>query len=220
MALVSKHAPKEPQEPHKPQPSDICRGKNSIGLLSNAEMKEFEYRYDEWLREFKKVEKAKEQLMQLRTFMITTVEEYLAEQVADLDTCAGIYGHLKGRCAPSSENRQIDSRRKYHKLCEGPKAQNFEKWADEWRAWYSRAEKLKLTDDSTGMPNALTNFDESMADNLAFGRFSTVDAMISAAMRRVRVKGARQKKTKSKSFVFASATLRSRAIRRGVRGNP
>lgn len=186
----------EPDAPVKPTPSDINPHADSVSRLSDIEVKDFNYRYEDWLRELRKTDKEKEQQMQFRTLMLTTIEEYLAEQVTDMDTCSEIYEYLRKRCAPSSENRQIETRQKYQKMCEGPKSQNFEKWIDQWRVWYNKAERLNLTDETTAkqdFANALTSFDESMSDNLAFGKFDNVDDMISVAIKRVRDKGARQK---------------------------
>lgn len=148
--------------------------------------------------------------------MITTLEVSLAEQVLEMKTCHEIYNYLKKRCAPSNENRKIETRRHYQKLCRGPVNQKFETWVDEWYIWYNKANILSLTDENNAMEdfaNALNSFEESLPDHLALSSFDSIDDMVSVSIKCVRDEFGTHKKTKSSKVSFSSPTLNERLVK-------
>ena len=81
--------------------------------------------------------------------MVLYIQETISADVANYLMHAGhdpydMLVTLKENLAPSTQGRMRDVQKEYQKLCKGPKAQNLEKWTDEWQRIYSTARQMNM----------------------------------------------------------------------------
>lgn len=86
---------------------------------------------DAWREEANVTKRCLKALKELRSFIISTVELWITEQVSSFETCAALYHHLKSQYCPSDRSRQQTLRQKYANL-HGVGGSDLERWLDDW----------------------------------------------------------------------------------------
>lgn len=184
----SERHPALPEIPNAPCADQLNPEASHIRDLSPSELAEYQYMFTDYVEKRKRAQFQRDQLDQLRSIMVTSISDALAEQALLFDTCAETLEFLVSKGAPDTTSRRIQARQRYPQLCEGPRDQKLRTWLNDFRNAYIRARDFRIVDHSTcteDFTSAIATVDQACSYHVALTPWPTGDQMVTTTTKQL-----------------------------------
>ena len=143
---LSADEPAEPTKPAIPTFSTVKRGAATLSDLNETQQKELSMLREDFKEISRTYREKRDALKDIEQHIMTTVDR---QNILYLDGANTVYqklAALRKRLAPTDRARRLDVARKYRELLRGPKAQQPEKWLQQYERVHAEAVKNELPD--------------------------------------------------------------------------
>jgi hypothetical protein len=138
--------PAEPVRPAIPTFSTVKPGAASLAALDETQQKELLMLREDFKEISRTYREKRDALKDMEQHIMTTVDRQNILYLDGADTVYQKLMALKKRLVPTDRARTLEVTRRYRELLRGPRAQQQEKWLQQYERTYAEAVKIKLPD--------------------------------------------------------------------------
>lgn len=151
------NVPTEPIQPDYPQDDE-----------DDAQVRRYELRYQRYRTDQKAYEKYLRGIKEVEHQILTTINRTCLPYILECTTPYETLKALKARLAPTDRAREIELSAQWAQLRKTPRAQDIDKWLDNWESIYAKAITMKLPETNGDRPlhdflNAIEGLDPGFA---------------------------------------------------------
>jgi hypothetical protein len=144
--LTAAVEPAEPARPAIPTFSTVKPGAASLADLDPTQQRELSMLREDFKEISRTYREKRDALKDIEQHIMTTVDRQNILYLDGADTVYQKLVALKKRLAPTDRARTLEVTRRYREMLRGPKAQQHEKWLQQYERTYAEAVKIKLPD--------------------------------------------------------------------------
>lgn len=142
--LTAAVEPAEPARPAIPTFSTVKPGAASLADLDQTQQRELSMLREDFKEISRTYREKRDALKDVEQHILTTVDRQNILYLDGADTVYQKLMALKKRLAPTDRARTFEVTRRYRELLRGPRAQQHEKWLQQYERTYAEAVKIKL----------------------------------------------------------------------------